>query len=299
MLFNKVAIVGMGLLGGSLGRALREFRVASCVAGYARRLATLDECRQVGAADLASTDLAEVVKDAEIVVLCTPIGQMADLASDCLPFLRQGTVLTDVGSAKASVVNAIEPLVEGTGITFVGGHPMAGSEQTGVLASKPDLYVHARCVVTPTQRTPASAVARIHQLWQSVGGRTLEMTPANHDLWVARASHLPQVLASVLAHHVLDPAHPSGVRDLCATGFKDTSRLASGSPEMWRDIALSNSDAIRATIESWRAELAHLEAALTRKDARAIDQFLREARDRRESWLREFRNPGQESAPTS
>ncbi len=298
MLFNKVAIVGMGLLGGSLGRALREFRVASCVAGYARRQATLDECRQVGAADLASTDLAEVVRDAEIVVLCTPIGQMADLASQCLPFLRNDTLLTDVGSAKASVVTAIEPLVEGTGVTFVGGHPMAGSEQTGVLASKPDLYVNARCVVTPTPRTPAAGVARLHQLWQSVGGRTIEMTPGNHDLWVARASHLPQVLASVLAHHVLDPSHPAGVRDLCATGFRDTSRLASGSPEMWRDIALSNSDAIRATIESWRAELTQFEAALTRGDARAIDQFLREARDRREAWLREFRNPCQESAPT-
>jgi len=298
VLFNKVAIVGMGLLGGSLGRALREFRVASCVAGYARRQATIDECHQVGAVHLASTDLGAVVRDAEIVVLCTPIGQMADLASQCLPFLERGTLLTDVGSAKASVVKAIEPLLGGTGVAFVGGHPMAGSEQTGVLASKPDLYVNARCVITPTSQTPASASARIHQLWQSVGGRTVEMTPANHDLWVARASHLPQVLASVLAHHVLDPTHPSGVRDLCATGFKDTSRLASGSPEMWRDIALANSDAIRAAIDSWRAELTDLEAALTRGDARAIDQFLREARDRREAWLREFRNPSPESAPT-
>jgi prephenate dehydrogenase len=298
VLFNKVAIVGMGLLGGSLGRALREFRVASCVAGYARRQATLEECRQVGAADLASTDLAEVVNDAEVVVLCTPIGQMGELASQCIPLLRDGTLLTDVGSAKASVVAAIEPLVEGTGVTFVGGHPMAGSEQTGVLASKPDLYVHARCVLTPTPRSPAPSVARLHALWQSVGGRTVEMTPGNHDDWVARASHLPQVLASVLAHHVLDPAHPAGVRDLCATGFKDTSRLASGSPEMWRDIALSNSDAIRAAIESWRAELTRFEAALARKDAGAVDQFLRESRDRREAWLREFRSPSPESTTT-
>ena len=297
MLFNKVAIVGMGLLGGSLGRALREFRVASCVAGYARRHATLEECRQVGATDLASTDLCDVVQDAEVVVLCTPIGRMAELAAQCLPHLQPGTLLTDVGSTKASLVAAIEPLVAGTKVTFVGSHPMAGSEQTGVLASRHDLYLHARCVVTPTLRSPVQAVTRLHELWQAVGGRTLEMSPEDHDQWVARASHLPQILASVLAHHVLDPSQPRGISDLCATGFKDTSRLASGSTEMWRDIALTNGQAIREALQDWRAELTLLEKALERQDANAIDQFLREARDRREAWLREFRsqpnNPSQ------
>lgn len=298
MLFNKVAIVGMGLLGGSLGRALREFRVASCVAGYARRPATLDECRQVGATDLASTDLREVVHDADVVVLCTPIGRMPELAAECLPHLSAGALLTDVGSTKSSVVAAIEPLVAGTQVHFVGSHPMAGSEQTGVLASKHDLYVHARCVVTPTPRSPAPMVTRLHQLWQAVGGRTLEMSPEDHDQWVARASHLPQILASVLAHHVLDPAQPKGVRDLCATGFRDTSRLASGSPEMWRDIALTNGEAIRASLRSWRAELTVLERALEHQDAHAIDQFLRDARDRREAWLREFRSQPNDASQT-
>lgn len=289
MLFNKVAIVGMGLLGGSLGRALRESGAAACVAGYARREATLDECRTVGAADELSTDLPTIVRDAEVVVLCTPIGQMPDLARQAVPCIRSGAVLTDVGSAKALVVEALSGVVRGSPVRFVGGHPMAGSEKTGVLASKPDLYHDAHCIVTPTSESHPAAVAAVHQLWRAVGGRTLEMAPADHDAWVARASHLPQVLASVLAHHVLDPARPSGIRDLCATGFRDTSRLASGSPEMWRDIALANAPAIREALRDWSGELALLDRALAEADAEAILRFLQEARERRDAWVRNFR----------
>jgi len=290
--FNKVAIVGMGLLGGSLGRALREGRLASCVAGYARREATVEESRQVGAVDLASTDLVEIVREAELVLLCTPIGQMGPLARLCLPHLSPGAVVSDVGSTKASVVRELEPLFESSPASFIGGHPMAGSEQTGVLASRPDLYRHARCVITPTPRSSAAAVSRVHALWQAVGARTLELSPEQHDQWVARSSHLPQVLASVLAHHVLGPGQPTGLSDLCATGFRDTTRLASGSPEMWRDIALSNREALREALRDWSMELARFDAALSGEDATAIGEFLQEARERRDAWLRGFCNPG-------
>lgn len=291
MQFNKVAIVGMGLLGGSLGRALRGGRVASCVAGYARRQATVNECRTIEAVDLASIDLGEVVRDAELVVLCTPIGQMAPMARMCLPHLCPGAVVTDVGSAKAMVVRELEPLFESAAASFVGGHPMAGSEQTGVLASRADLYRQAVCVVTPTPRSAPEAVVRVHALWTAVGGRTLELAPEQHDQWVARSSHLAQVLASVLAHHVLGPDQPPGLSDLCATGFRDTSRLASGSPEMWRDIAMANRPALRDALKAWSSELALFDAALAGEDADAIGRFLEEARERREAWLRSFRTP--------
>lgn len=292
MQFNKVAIVGMGLLGGSLGRALREGRLASCVAGYARRPATIEESLQIGAADFASTDLAAVVQNAEIVLLCTPVGQMGALARLCLPHLSPGAVVSDVGSTKASVVHELEPLFESSPASFIGSHPMAGSEQTGVLASRADLYRHARCVITPTPRSSPEAVLKVHALWRAVGARTLELSPEQHDQWVARSSHLPQVLASVLAHHVLGPEQPAGLSDLCATGFRDTTRLASGSPEMWRDIALSNREALREALRAWSAELARFDAALAGENACAIGEFLQEARERRDAWLRGFCNPG-------
>lgn len=299
MLFNKVAILGMGLLGGSLGRALRRRGLASCVAGYARRHETVQACLDLEATHVASTDPLSIVEDADLVVLCTPVGQMGELAQRILPHLSPHVVVTDVGSTKAAIVSQLEPLFASRGIPFVGGHPMAGSDQTGVAASKADLYVNARCVVTPTERSPASSVNRIRQLWEAVGGRVLLATPEEHDHWAARASHLPHLLATSLAHHALGPAQPDGVRELCATGFRDTTRLANGSPEMWRDIALTNRDEIRLAIQGWTADLALLDAALAAASPTAILQYLQEAKERREAWLRQFRPNDSEPASTA
>lgn len=298
-MFNKVAILGMGLLGGSLGRALRRRGLASCVAGYARRHETVQACLDLEATHVASTDPLTIVQDADLVVLCTPVGQMGDLAQRILPHLSQDALVTDVGSTKAAIVSELEPLFASRGIPFVGGHPMAGSDQTGVAASKPDLYVNARCVVTPTERSSTSAVYRIRQLWEAVGGRVLLASPGDHDHWAARASHLPHLLASSLAHHTLDPAQPDGVRELCATGFRDTTRLANGSPEMWRDIALTNRDEIRLAIKAWASDLAVLDAALAAASPSAIMAYLQEAKERREAWLRQFRPNDSDTASTA
>jgi prephenate dehydrogenase len=283
--FNKVAIIGIGLLGGSLGRALRESGLASRVVGHVRRPATIDECRRVGATDHTTLDLAEAVSGADLVVLCTPIGQMGSIALQMRPHLAPDAVVTDVGSVKQSVIDAVEPVLNGTGASFVGAHPMAGSERTGVLASDAALYQGRRCVLTPTLSTSPAALARVTQLWRSVGARTLEMTAAQHDACVARSSHLPHVLAAILAHHVLDPGQPPGVSDLCATGFKDTTRIASGSPEMWRDIALANRPALRDALAGWDRELRAFSDALDNSDGTAIERFLTDARNRREAWL--------------
>lgn len=289
MLFNKVAILGMGLLGGSLGRALRIRQLASCVAGYARRHETVQACLDLDATHIASTDPLSIVEGADLVVLCTPVGQMGELARRILPHVSREAVVTDVGSTKAAIVADLEPLFGSRGISFVGGHPMAGSDQTGMAASKADLYVNARCVVTPTERSSESAVSRIRQLWEGVGGRVLLASPGDHDHWAARASHLPHLLATSLAHHSLDPAQPDGIRELCATGFRDTTRLANGSPEMWRDIALTNRDEIRLAIKAWSSDLAVLDAALAAASPTAIMQYLQEAKERREAWLRQYR----------
>ena len=177
VLFDKVSIVGVGLLGGSLGRALRERKLAARVIGCVRRRESIDECRRARAVDVATLDFADGVTDADLVVLCTPIAQMLPLFKQLLPHLKRGAIVTDVGSVKGSVVRELETLASRAGVHFVGSHPMAGSEKMGVLASRTNLYEGAVCVVTPTKKTNRRAVLAVEKLWKSVGARVIRLTP--------------------------------------------------------------------------------------------------------------------------
>ena len=286
MLFQKVALIGVGLLGGSLGLALRQRRLAACVHGYVRRTAAVAECRAAGAVDTADTDLAAAVRDADLLVFCTPLGQMPALAAQAAPGLRPGALVTDVGSVKAPVVRALEPLFAAAGGRFVGSHPMAGSERTGVTAARPDLFHGAVCVLTPTPASDPDAVTQLTQLWTALGARTLRLAPEAHDELVARTSHLPQALAATLVHLVLDPLAPPAQAQLCAGGFRDGTRIASGSPEMWRDIFLANREPVVRALEDFAHRLAALRRDVAAGDAAALDAFLTTARARREAWLR-------------
>ena len=233
-------MVGVGLLGGSLGLAIKERRLAHSVVGLVRRPAAIKECERAGAVDWATRDLQEAVAGAELIVLCTPIAQMPKLVQQILPCLAAGTVITDVGSVKTCVARAVEPLAAKVGAYYVGSHPMAGAEKTGVAAARADLFVDSVCCVTPTPGSNRTAVRKVEQLWKSVGARLLHLTPQVHDDLVSRSSHLPHVVASHLANLVLSPKYPKLQAMLCANGFRDTTRIASSSPEMWRDISLSN-----------------------------------------------------------
>lgn len=285
MLFRKVAIIGVGLLGGSLGLALRQRGLAAQVHGYVRRAASVEECLQTGAADAAGTELAPVVQDADLVVLCTPIGQMGTLAERMVPSLKAGAWVTDVGSVKAPVVTQLEAIYHAAGACFVGSHPMAGSEQTGMAAAKADLFEGSVCVVTPTPRSDATALAQIEQLWGAVGARVMRLSPAKHDAVVARASHLPQAVAATLAGLVLDPEASPEQAQLCAGGFRDTTRIASGSPDMWRDILVANRRSVGQALDGFIAELRQLRRAVAGGDAGQIEEFLRTAKQRRDAWL--------------
>ncbi len=285
MRFEKVALLGVGLLGGSLGLALRQRRLAGRVHGYVRRAAAAAECLAAGAVDTAGQDLAAAVEGADLVVLCTPLGQMAALAALAAPALRPGVLVTDVGSVKASVQREVAPVVTAAGARFVGSHPMAGSERTGVAAARADLFVGAVCVVTPAPESDPAAVAAVCRLWEAVGARVLTLCPEAHDARVARTSHLPQALAATLADLVLDPAAPDGQGQLCAGGFRDSTRIASGSPEMWRDIFLANRAAVSEALEEFRRRLDAVRQAVAAGDAAALEQVLARARERRERWL--------------
>jgi prephenate dehydrogenase len=282
--WKKITIVGVGLLGGSLGLAIKRRRLAGRVEGYARRIATVEECRKLKALDKTTLDLASAVKDADLVILCTPLAQMRTLVKQMLPSLKRGAIVTDVGSVKASVVKDVEGLIAKAGAHFVGSHPMAGGEKSGVSAARADLFVNAVCVVTPTRKTPVAVLSQVEDFWEAVGARLLGLSPEQHDALVARSSHLPHAIAATLAAWVLDPKHPFPQNKLCATGFRDTTRIASGSPEMWRDIALANRRHLGRALNAFTADLRKFQAALQRGDARALEKLFTIAKQRRDSW---------------
>jgi len=282
--WNKITIVGVGLLGGSLGLAIKRRRLARRVEGYVRRTATAAQCRRLKAMDRATLDLSSAVADADLVIVCTPLAQMRSLVKQMLPSLKRGAIVTDVGSVKGSVVKELESLVAKAGGHFVGSHPMAGAEKTGVLAARADLFECAMCVVTPTRRTNAAALRKVENFWKAVGGRLLKLTPDIHDLLVSRSSHLPHVVAATLAHGVLDPKQPAAQAALCANGFRDATRIASGSPEMWRDIALANRRNLVRALDGFVADLQRLQRALAKSDERAVARFFEIAKQRRDDW---------------
>ena len=284
MQFRKITIVGVGLLGGSLGLAIQRRKLAREVAGFVRRAASLKDCEKAGAVDFATTDLLAAVSNADLVILCTPLAQMRSRVRQMLPALKRGAIVTDVGSVKASVVRELESLVARIGAHFVGSHPIAGSEKTGVNAACANLFANAVCVVTPTKKSNMSAVRKMEQFWKAVGSRVLRLTPELHDALAGRSSHLPHVVAATLAAHVLNPNHPKLQTTLCASGFRDATRIASGSPEMWRDIALANRKNIGKSLDAFIADLEKFRRALAKANAKVIAKSFETAKKRRDNW---------------
>jgi prephenate dehydrogenase len=282
--FQKITIIGVGLLGGSIGLAARKFRVAGKIAGFVRRKRTIVECEKFGATDFATTDLLAAVSNSDLIILCTPLAQMLPLAKQFLPALKRGAIVTDVGSVKAGIVRELESLVAKTGARFVGSHPMAGAEKTGVAAARADLFTNAVCVLTPTKKSNATAVRKLEQFWKLLGARVLKLDAAQHDLLVSRSSHLPHVVAATLSNLVLNPASPKQQAALCANGFRDTTRIASGSPEMWRDIALANRKNLSRSLDAFISELHKFQRDLKKSDTKSILEFFTTAKSRRDNW---------------
>ena len=216
MHFRKITIVGVGLLGGSLGLAIKRRRLADEVAGFVRRVGSLAECKKAKAVDSCTRDLKEAIVDADLIVLCTPLAQVLPLLKEMLPAVKRGAIITDVGSVKTTVVKDLESLTAKAGAHFIGSHPMAGAEKTGVAAARADLFANAVCVVTPTPRSNRVALSQTEQFWKAVGARVLRLAPELHDELVSRSSHLPHVVAAELASFVLSPERPKEQALLCA-----------------------------------------------------------------------------------
>jgi prephenate dehydrogenase len=282
--WNKIALIGVGLLGGSIGLAARKQKLTRSVAGFVRRRARIRECQRVGAVNRAFLDLRQAVTGADLVILCTPIAQMSGLVDELLPLLEKGAVVTDVGSVKASVIEALEAKIEQAGAHFVGSHPMAGSEQTGVKAARADLFESAVCVTTPTARTSTPALRKVERFWRALGSKVLRLSPELHDELVGRSSHLPHLIAAVLAHTVLAPGSPPQQGRLCANGFRDSTRIASGSPEMWRDIDIANRKNLLAALDLFANQLQNVRILLEQSGEQELTKFFEAAKHRRDQW---------------
>ncbi len=278
--FGTVAIVGVGLIGGSLGMALKSRRLAQIVIGVGRSRDRLDMALALGAIDGGTTSLEEAAADADIVVLCTAVGHILASLPETLAAVKPGAIVTDVGSTKAAIVQAAAGAKN-----FIGGHPMAGSEQTGVEAATPLLFEEATWAITPAETTDPAAVSLLERLAQSVGATTLLLAPDAHDAMLAVTSHLPHVLASALMRQASQTQrrYPQ-TQQLTAGSFADGTRVAASSPEIWRDVCLSNRDALLHALQAFRGQLDTLEAAVEGRDAAQIEAFFAAGASAKRGW---------------
>jgi len=257
MNFGTVAILGPGLIGGSLALALAERGLAKRLMIYARSPRALDEIRLAGVEAELTQNPSEAVREADIVILCVPIDAMAALVQECRDALKPNALVTDVGSVKGSVDRDLAPLLEDHAL-WIGSHPMAGSERGGFSAARADLFEGAMVILTPTKQTAREAKRRAEKLWTSLGAQLAELEPQEHDKIVAAVSHIPHLLASVIVNHAV--AH--GDLELAAGGFRDTTRVAAGSAELWTEILLANRDAVAGQLNPVIEALQQLQAHL-------------------------------------
>ncbi len=275
-LFNKVAIIGVGLVGGSIGLALRKKRLSGSVAGVCRHKNSVILAKKRGAIDRGYPGIPEAVKDADLVILATPVSKIIGLAKQIAPSLKEGVIVTDVGSSKRLVVESLQKIFSKKGF-FVGAHPLAGSEKRGVREARGEIFKDAVCIVTKTKRTNLVAMNKICRLWRLLGARVIVMTPEKHDRLVARVSHLPHMVAAALVSSVDKEKIAFG-----AGGLRDTTRIASGDPLIWRDIFLTNREEILGAGRKFKKGFEKLIAAIERNEERSLMSFLKKAKEKRD-----------------
>ena len=279
---QQITILGVGLMGGSLGLALKQNGFSGKIVGLGRKIERLEIAQSLKAVDKITTDFGQALLDTDLVVICTPVDQIVPMIERVLRSVdsSKSLILTDVGSVKSEPVHTIDQLLlECPNIEFVGGHPMAGSEKTGVSAARSDLYQSAKCLLTPTDNTSSLALKMVTQLWESVGSAVYILTPDQHDSLLAAASHLPHLVASILAETVGKVmVNGEAATKYAATGFRDTTRIASGSPELWNSIFLQNRSNMITMISDLINDLQLFQTYLENKDANAIHFYLDSAK---------------------
>jgi prephenate dehydrogenase len=276
-MFDTVCIVGVGLIGGSFGIAVREKKLARQVIGAVRRQETINAAFQKRAVDNATTNLAEAMRGADLVFLAPPVGQVKALCEELAPHVREGAIVTDAGSTKAEMVKECAPIF-GSKAHFIGGHPLAGSERTGVEHARGDLFNNATWILTPSAETPASETEKLKALIDGIGAVALVLDPQTHDQLLAVTSHIPHITAAALVHlFATAQKEHELVEKLIAGGWRDSTRIAAGSPEMWRDICVANAPSIGKSLDELIAELQKLRSLLEEKNGDELHDWFEAA----------------------
>ena len=281
---GKVVVFGVGLIGGSFALALKKAGAAGEVVGIGRSQATLDEALRLGIIDRVGACDAATLRDADLILLATPVGQMPALMQAMAPHLGPQAAITDGGSTKSDVAAAVYRHLPQHLSRFVPAHPIAGAENSGAAAAKADLYVERKVVLTPLPENVPEAVERVRAAWVACGATVHEMAPARHDQVFAAVSHLPHLLSFALVHDLAQRENREEFFRFAASGFRDFTRIAASHPEMWRDICIANRAALLGELEQYQRQLDELRRALLAGDAAALEAVFDEARTVRRAW---------------
>ena len=282
--FKKIVIFGVGLIGGSFALALRKANAVAEVVGFGRSAGNLQQALQLGILDRIGQDIAAEVSDADLILLATPVGQMAELMARIAPHLRKHTLITDGGSTKSDVVRDAYAQLGNKIAQFVPAHPIAGAEQSGAAAAGPDLYEGKKVILTLLPENSSEAVARVRHAWELCGALVSELSPKQHDEIFAAVSHLPHLLSFALVHDLAQRDNRELLLSYAASGFRDFTRIAASSPEMWRDICMANREALLKELQIYIAELNQLSTALAAGDVEKLEQTFHTAQQLRAGW---------------
>ncbi len=286
MLIDHLSIIGVGLIGGSLARALRKAKLVNRVTGCNRNEDTLKKAVELDVIDDYSLDIAEAVAGADVVVIGTPLSTTEKILPQIVASLKPNAVLTDVGSAKGSVVSAAQKVMGDKFSRFVPGHPIAGTEQSGVEASFAELFVDHRVILTPLEVTDISAHKLITEMWQAVGADVIDLDVKHHDDVLAATSHLPHMLAYALVDCLAGMQEREEIFKYAAGGFADFTRIASSSPEMWHDICFSNRDALLNSLELFSEHISKIKDAIENSDSEQLLSIFKRAKRARDQFTK-------------
>lgn len=281
---KKLVIFGVGLIGGSLALALKRTSPSLHIVGVGRSGDNMQKAIDLGVINEAEPDPIAAIAGADVVVIATPVAQTPIILKLIENHLEAGTVVTDAGSTKGDVIACAKEILGSKFRQFVAGHPIAGAEKSGVTAARADLFDNKNVVLTPAQETDLQALATISQLWQIAGARVTEMSAEEHDAIFAAVSHMPHLLAFALVDDLASRSNAKQLFSFAAGGFRDFSRIAASSPEMWRDISIANRDALLSEISAYQIEMALLKSLLENNDAAGLQALFERASEARRNW---------------
>ncbi len=294
-MFNKITIFGVGLIGGSFALSLKEAGMVGRIVGMERTQEVLERALQLGLIDEIGISVADAVRDADLVMIAAPVAQTGNILASILPHLQPGTIVTDAGSTKSDVVAAARATLGDKIGQFIPGHPIAGREMNGPEAAIPDLFIGKKTVLTPLPENSPQDVETISQAWVACGAIIHTLTPQDHDCVFAAVSHLPHLLAYALVDNIIKKPKADLLFEYAASGFRDFTRIAGSSPEMWRDITLANQTMLLGMLDSYLLQLHRMRDLVASGDGPAIQEVYANAQRARQNWIRTIESAEQQN----